>query len=66
MPLKRRLPPVTVQVTEMTNLSFNLDRGKLQERYHVAIWQALHELMRKLQELLKAMLGRPKEMQGQA
>jgi hypothetical protein len=57
---------VTVQVTEMTNLSFNLDRGELQERYPMAVCQAPHELMRKLQELLKAVLWRPKEMQGQA
>jgi hypothetical protein len=64
-PLKRRLPPVTVQVTGMTDLSFNLDRGELQERYPVAVWQAPHEPMRKLQELLEAVLWQPKEMQEQ-
>jgi hypothetical protein len=49
---------------EMTNLSVNLDHGELQGWYPMALWQAPHEPMRKMQELLKVVLWWPKEKQG--
>jgi hypothetical protein len=61
----RRLPPTIVQATEMNNLSSHHDQDESQERHPVAVWQGPQGLMRKLHELLRAVLWRPLEKEGQ-